>query len=78
LGKAGTEAAVEGVQIYGPHAIGLMIFAVPVVMVGVVAQGVFGVPSAISVPGTGIAIGVKAGFPSLVAMLGRRKTRKDE
>ncbi len=77
LGKASTQAAVEGLLLYGPHAVGLMIFAIPVLVIWIVSHGVFGVPSLVSAPGAGIAVGLKAGAPALMAGIDQRK-RKDK
>ena len=77
LGKAGTEAAITGMQAYGPHAVGLILVAVPITLIGLAAHGVFGLPSAVTIPGTGIVIGIKAVAPALVAMVEDRKARKD-
>jgi hypothetical protein len=77
LGKASTDAAVEGIQIYGPHAFGLILFAIPVILVGLVAHGALGVSSGLSISGTVLAIGLKAAAPAVMSALCGRKTRKD-
>jgi hypothetical protein len=78
LSKASTDAAVEGIQIYGPHAVGLVLFAIPVMLVGLVAHNALGVPSGLSISGTVLAIGLRAAAPALMSWLARTKTRKDE
>lgn len=73
IGNASTKALVDGLHIYGPHALGFFLFS----FVGVVAIGVghkfFGIPLATSISGVGISLAL--GAVTQIARSHRARTR---
>jgi hypothetical protein len=59
IGKAGTSAVVEGLRLYGPHALGFFFFAFIAISAAAMVL-VLGVPLIIGVPGIALSIALSA------------------
>ena len=57
MGRAGTAAVVTGLEIYGPHAIGFVLFAFPAAGIAGLAYALFGTKVAASVVGIFLSLG---------------------
>jgi hypothetical protein len=62
LAKASTDAAIGALTLYGPHAIGFTLVAIPVLVVVCLAHLIFDTPAAISAPVAVAALVVNAAF----------------
>jgi hypothetical protein len=70
MGRAGTAAVVTGLEIYGPHAIGFVLFAFPAAGIAGLVYALFGVKVAATVVGVFLSLGFGA-----VHRHGRREKR---
>lgn len=66
IGKATTEAVVEGLRLYGPHALGFFFFSFVAVVAVAALHFALGVPLLIGIPG--VALGLTS---SAVAQIAR-------
>jgi len=60
IGKATTDAVIDGLRLYGPHAVGFFFFAFIAVASAAVIHLMLGVPLVIGIPGVAFSVALSA------------------
>lgn len=76
VGRATTKAVVRGLEIYGPHAIGFMLFVLPAACVTSASYLLFGKQVAAGVVAIAFSLGVGGLFRSAWPTKMRSRTRR--